>query len=171
VAVGDRFFAVDHTVGDLGGEDIMEDFFLFLEAYNPDLPIALDFLKPTATTDTGVGNNDVPETPPVPPTPTALSVDVTPRGETVAYTSSDNFRTSSAWTPAVTGGVGPFTYEWQEGSGDDSRVITVSPAAQTTMFKTFYTKGCSLMVRVKVTDSTGATALSPYYRITFSKWP
>ena len=134
--------------------------------------VSLDvWVKPTATTDTGVGNNDVPETPPVPPTPAALSVDVTPRGETVAYTSSDNFRTSSAWTPAVTGGVGPFTYEWQEGSGDDSRVITVSPAAQTTLFKTFYTKGCSLLVRVKVTDSTGATALSPYYRIAFSKWP
>ncbi len=129
-------------------------------------------ITPTAAGDSaGVGSGNTPETPADPPTPTALSVDVTPRGETVAYTSSDNFRTSSAWTPVVTGGVGPFTYEWQEGSGDDSRVITVSPTAQTTTFKTFYTKGCSLLVRVKVTDSTGATALSPYYRIAFSKWP
>ena len=125
----------------------------------------------TANQTGGVGGGNTPETPADPPTPTAFSVDVTPRGETVAYTSFVNFRTSSTWTPVVTGGVGPFTYEWQEGSGDDSRVITISPATKTTTFKTFYTKGCSLLVRVKVTDSTGATALSPYYRITFSKWP
>jgi hypothetical protein len=105
-----------------------------------------------------------------PPTPAELVVSVEPffgAGSAVNQ-SSFNFGT---FTAAVTGGTGPYTYQWYYETAADGTFAIASPSALSTALTVsgvFLFNTASATVRCRVTDSLGAVGTSNIVGLTYS---
>lgn len=126
----------------------------------------------TIVTSDGVGfqftNTLDPNAPP--PAPTTLSVLVTPSFGAGSARNQPSFNFGN-FTAGVTGGTGPFTYQWYFETASDGTFAVSAPAAATTVLSvsrvaTFTTANAT--VRCRVTDSLGAVGTSNSVGLTYT---